>query len=355
MRKRTPLLIDRGRNGLLALVVALSFGVHLGLIWLVAEGGVSIRPHIPLVIGVTLVGGGDLPPAPPTALEAQAAAAKKKKLKKVLMNRARAKKAEKPDVILPGKPTATPSPVPTAKPTPSPSPSPRATATPRPTPKSTTIRKKATPTPKPTSTAKPKLARKKAGASKVTATKTKPAARKPDVAESKKASAKKSDAARSRPQSTPQPASGAATQAVAKPASAKRAAKMNAALDRARLGQGGGPGVGGGAGTGSGSVGVALDPEFAAYYGLMLERIRDAWFWPGRRPDLTVTVGFGVGAKGRLSDIRIVKRSRDRSYDGSVLRALRAVDPLPPPPLAFRRDFADVELVFHPADLEGAR
>ena len=83
----------------------------------------------------------------------------------------------------------------------------------------------------------------------------------------------------------------------------------------------------------------------------MLERIRDAWVWAGRRPDLSVTVGFAVSDQGGLSRIRVVEASSDPSYDASVLRALRAVRVLPPPPLAFRRDFRDVELVFRPSDL----
>ena len=92
-----------------------------------------------------------------------------------------------------------------------------------------------------------------------------------------------------------------------------------------------------------------------AYYGLMLERIRDAWVWGGRRPELAVTVGFKVGAAGSLSAIRVVEHSGDSSYDASVLRALRAVDPLSPPPVRYRRDFADVELIFRPADLGAGR
>lgn len=135
---------------------------------------------------------------------------------------------------------------------------------------------------------------------------------------------------------------------------------MDAALARARDRAGGEPGSGrGGTGTGigigagGGTGGAVMAPEFVAYYGLMLERIRDAWVWTGRRPDLEVTVGFRVGANGTLSDIRVVRPSGDRSYDASVMRALRGASPLPPPPAAYRRDFGDVELVFQPADLEG--
>lgn len=118
-------------------------------------------------------------------------------------------------------------------------------------------------------------------------------------------------------------------------------------------GDGGSGGIGSGRGGSGGSAGSgpARPPEFVAYYSLMLDRIRDAWVWAGRRPDLSVTVGFAVSDQGGLSRIRVVEASSDPSYDASVLRALRAVRVLPPPPLAFRRDFRDVELVFRPSDL----
>jgi len=151
---------------------------------------------------------------------------------------------------------------------------------------------------------------------------------------------------------------------------ARRAARMSRSLEKARDRAGGATaagGDGGSGGTGSGGGGSGLGgsggsggsagsgparpPEFVAYYSLMLDRIRDAWVWAGRRPDLSVTVGFAVSDQGGLSRIRVVEASSDPGYDASVLRALRAVRVLPPPPLAFRRDFRDVELVFRPSDL----
>jgi colicin import membrane protein len=351
MSKRSPLLIDRGRNGLLALVIAVSFAVHLGLIWLMAEGGVSIRPHVPLVIEVALVGGDALASAAQPAAEVEVK--KRKASRKPGSAQASAKKREAADVILPGKPTATPSPVPT----PTPTPTPRAIATPRPSPKPTAVKKKAKPVP--TAMVKPKetAVKKKTAAVAAPVAKRKPAAEKEESAAKKPATGEKTNEPTVSSRSLPK-VKEAATKSAAAPGAAARVAEMAAALNRVRQGRAGsgaGTGADSGGGVGHGSGGTAMDPEFAAYYGLMLERIRDAWFWPGRRPNLKVTVGFRVGVQGRLTGIRVVQDSGDRSYDGSVLRALRAVNPLPPPPTAYRRDFADVELIFHPADLEGVR
>ncbi len=46
-----------------------------------------------------------------------------------------------------------------------------------------------------------------------------------------------------------------------------------------------------------------------------------------------------------------MERSGDPSYDASVERAVKRASPLGPPPVAYRKDFADVELTFRPADL----
>jgi len=84
----------------------------------------------------------------------------------------------------------------------------------------------------------------------------------------------------------------------------------------------------------------------------MIERVRRAWVWGGGRPDLEVTVRFGVTAQGEIINVTPVSRSGDPSYDQSVLQALRAVRRLRPPPEAYRNDFANVELTFRPGDLQ---
>jgi colicin import membrane protein len=114
---------------------------------------------------------------------------------------------------------------------------------------------------------------------------------------------------------------------------------------------GAGGGLGNGFGTGDGT-GELRGADFLLYYNEMIARVRDAWVWAGGAGDLEVKVAFGVTADGDIVGLRLVQPSGDRSYDESVMRALRAVRNLGPPPERHRAAFADVELTFRPADLE---
>ena len=370
MGKGPPILGDRRRSWLLILVVGLSFAVHMGLIGYFSQDLSLDESTGPTVIEVALVGGSA--PRRPVATPGPARrspGATPPQAQRVAPN---ADAGVDADVTLPGRPTSSPTPKPTPKPTakltPKPTPEPTPKATPRPTeapvptpkPKTTpkpTAKKSPTPTPTPIIWPKAQPSPTSAGV----ATGARSSADGKQVTEAGAATPIPND--KTGQIATETPAAASAEQA-------RRAIKMSRSLDKARvrsgregdplsdsgtsgggLGRGSGTGPGSGSGTGSGAGGSARPPEFVAYYSLMLDRIRDAWVWAGRRPDLAVTVGFGVSDQGTLSQIRIVKGSSDAGYDASVLRALRAVRVLPAPPIAFRRDFRDVQLVFRPADL----
>jgi TonB family protein len=66
---------------------------------------------------------------------------------------------------------------------------------------------------------------------------------------------------------------------------------------------------------------------------------------------LKVTVHFGIRENGEIIGLKIVQASGDRTYDESVLRALRKSNPLPPPPESHRSDFMDYTITFTPKDL----
>ena len=108
------------------------------------------------------------------------------------------------------------------------------------------------------------------------------------------------------------------------------------------------PGVGG---EGPGGGGTVRGIEFVVYYNQMLSRIKESWAYVGDRADLRVTVRFSILESGEITDIRLVERSGDPGYDASVERAVKRASPLGPPPEAYRKEFADVELTFRPADL----
>jgi TolA protein len=105
-------------------------------------------------------------------------------------------------------------------------------------------------------------------------------------------------------------------------------------------------------GDGPGGGGTVRGLEFVVYYNQMLNRIKERWTWVGTRSDLRVTVSFSILPSGDITNIRLVERSGDQTYDASVERAVKGAGPLPPPPEAYRSDFADVELKFRPADLQ---
>jgi TonB family protein len=162
-------------------------------------------------------------------------------------------------------------------------------------------------------------------------------------------------------------------------AGAAREAQIAQALNRVKQRVGSGPATGPGAGVGTGAgqggaggTGPPLGPgerlgvpwgspsapsrgaEFLAYYNEMIERIRAAWAWTGGRPDLEVKVRFRITDQGDVIDVVLAQSSGDGTYDQSVLKALRAVRRLRPPPAAHRADFADVELTFRPGDLQSS-
>ena len=155
----------------------------------------------------------------------------------------------------------------------------------------------------------------------------------------------------------PKPGAGRDTQLVKRLKQRRIDAAVATARERARLrrearvGQEGGAGTAGG-GKGSGGS-VVKGVEFLAYRNQLLSRIKDGWAWFGKRIDLEVTVGFGVGADGEIFGLKLLKASGDASYDESVVRAVRRASPLPPPPASYVRDFAEVEATFRPQDLDG--
>lgn len=102
---------------------------------------------------------------------------------------------------------------------------------------------------------------------------------------------------------------------------------------------------------GRGGPGVLKGMDFVIYQNRMLSTIKENWAWVGQRTNLKVVVQFGIKDNGEITGLKIVQPSGDATYDESVLRAVKKSSPLPAPPNAYRKDFADVELTFRPRDL----
>ncbi len=122
----------------------------------------------------------------------------------------------------------------------------------------------------------------------------------------------------------------------------KGKSKQAAGLGGQEEGKGAALGVGGDGGGG----GILTGLDFILYKNQVESIIKKNWTWVGADPDLTIRVGFRIGEDGSISDLRIVERSRDSSYDESVMKAIRLSSPLPVPPEKYRTIFANYVLEF---------
>lgn len=115
----------------------------------------------------------------------------------------------------------------------------------------------------------------------------------------------------------------------------------------AKEGEGSSGSLGGTHGTGSGGQ----NPALVRYLVAMRDKIETAWHIPfvsGAKKSLEAKVTVKIRRDGRIVDISVDKRSGNRAYDESVLRVLRAVDPLPPVPESVDEDPLEVEMTLRP-------
>jgi colicin import membrane protein len=122
---------------------------------------------------------------------------------------------------------------------------------------------------------------------------------------------------------------------------------------RAAWGIGGSNAPVAGVGPGSGVGGVVRGIEYLMYRNQMESRIKAAWVWAGADRSLRTIVRFNVTEEGKIINVKTVQPSGDASYDASVERAIRAADPLGPPPQRYRDEFKTVELEFRAEDARG--
>jgi periplasmic protein TonB len=112
-------------------------------------------------------------------------------------------------------------------------------------------------------------------------------------------------------------------------------------------------GTGYGVGAGTGSAGIQQDLDFLLYYRTVQEKIKKAWSFTGGSNDLTATVDFSIANDGTLTSVKIATSSNDPTFDESVLRAIRAAAPFPPPPAKYRSEFNQgIEALFKLGELK---
>jgi TonB family protein len=155
----------------------------------------------------------------------------------------------------------------------------------------------------------------------------------------------------------------AAKKAAAEAAARERDARILAAVKRAeqQLGERGGgtgqtasarPGGPISVGPGEGAGGQVMGLEYMLYYNALINRLKQSWAWAGANRSLETVVRFSITDTGDIINIRITHPSGDPSYDASVERAVKAINPLPPPPEGYRKQFSDVEITFSPESLQ---
>jgi len=94
-----------------------------------------------------------------------------------------------------------------------------------------------------------------------------------------------------------------------------------------------------------------VDPAFYGYVTELWEKVKKAWRPPvlgSEKKDLETVVVLRIRKDGRITDLEIEKRSGDRLYDESVIRALKQVDPLPPFPPSLKEEAIEIGLRFLP-------
>lgn len=113
-------------------------------------------------------------------------------------------------------------------------------------------------------------------------------------------------------------------------------------------------GVSGGASSGvarqgdRGGAGPVRGLQFILYTEQVKRQVKQSWIVAELKTGLTVIVRFGIQANGQVFDVEFAQRSGDMVFDESAVRAVRKASPLPPPPVAYRYEFArqKVEVVF---------
>ena len=95
-------------------------------------------------------------------------------------------------------------------------------------------------------------------------------------------------------------------------------------------------------------AGTVRGLQFILYTEQVKRRVKQSWIVAELKTGLTVVVRFGIQANGEVFDVEFAQRSGDMVFDESAVRAVRKASPLPPPPVAYRYEFArqKVEVVF---------
>jgi TonB family protein len=88
------------------------------------------------------------------------------------------------------------------------------------------------------------------------------------------------------------------------------------------------------------------------YYMDVRNTVETSWRKPEflTKKDLQTLVTIKIRKDGRIVDINVDKSSGNRVYDESIMRALRAAEPLPAIPAVLNTDFVELGFNFRSAN-----
>lgn len=101
----------------------------------------------------------------------------------------------------------------------------------------------------------------------------------------------------------------------------------------------------------SGNKNMILSNEVMQYHMDVLNVIKTSWRIPGKlssKKDLLAIILIRIRKDGKIVDFNMEKSSGNKIYDESIIRALRAAEPLPAIPAALNTDFVELGFRFIP-------
>lgn len=95
---------------------------------------------------------------------------------------------------------------------------------------------------------------------------------------------------------------------------------------------------------------AAIEARYPAYYSLIRDRVQAAWIYPEgfNANDVSIVISIKIGKSGRLIDSWVEKGSGNRSFDESLINAVRKASPFPPLPQDFNSVYLETGLRFCP-------
>lgn len=95
---------------------------------------------------------------------------------------------------------------------------------------------------------------------------------------------------------------------------------------------------------------AAIEARYPAYYSLIRDRVQAAWIYPEgfNANDVSIVISIKIGKSGRLIDSWVEKGSGNRSFDESLINAVRKASPFPPLPQDFNNVYLETGLRFCP-------